>query len=76
MTSKTQGERLAALERGLSDHESRCEERLADIKDTVASTEAKIDRLEGRITTLILAVGGFCAVTLIGLLLRGAGLAP
>jgi hypothetical protein len=44
----TQTERLAALEQRLGDHESRCEERLAEIKATTASTLRAIEGLKGR----------------------------
>jgi hypothetical protein len=44
----TQSERLAALEQRLGDHESRCEERLAEIKATVASTLQAIEGLKSR----------------------------
>ncbi len=44
----TQSERLAALEQRLGDHESRCEERLAEIKATVASTHQAIEGLKSR----------------------------
>jgi hypothetical protein len=44
----TQSERLAALEQRLGDHESRCEERLSEIKTTVASTLQAIEGLKSR----------------------------
>ena len=44
----TQSERLATLEQRLTDHESRCEERLAEIKATVASTLQAIEGLKSR----------------------------
>jgi len=44
----TQSERLAALEQRLSDHESRCEERLGEIKATMASTLHAIEGLKSR----------------------------
>lgn len=44
----TQSERLAALEQRLGDHESRCEERLGEIKTTVASTLQAIEGLKSR----------------------------
>jgi len=46
--SQTQAERLAALQQRLSDHEARCEERLAEIKSTVASTLRAIEGLKSR----------------------------
>lgn len=71
----TQGERLASLERGLSDHEKACEQRLVDIKTLVATTDGKIDSLQKFVIGLIVAVCGFALVTLAGLVLRGSGLA-
>jgi hypothetical protein len=44
----TQSERLAALEQRLGDHEARCEERLAEIKATVASMLQGIEGLKSR----------------------------
>lgn len=44
----TPSERLVALEQRLTDHESRCEERLAEIKATVASTLQAIEGLKSR----------------------------
>jgi hypothetical protein len=44
----TQSERLATLEQRLGDHESRCEERLGEIKTTVASTLQAIEGLKSR----------------------------
>lgn len=46
MTSPS--ERLAALEQRLGDHESRCEERLAEIKASVASTLKAVEGLKSR----------------------------
>lgn len=44
----TQSERLAALEQRLGDHEARCEERLAEIKSTAASTLQAVEGLKSR----------------------------
>lgn len=44
----TQSERLAALEQRLGDHEARCEERLAEIKATAASTLRAVEGLKSR----------------------------
>lgn len=44
----TQSERLAALEQRLGDHEARCEERLAEIKATAASTLHAVEGLKSR----------------------------
>lgn len=44
----TQSERLAALEQRLGDHEARCEERLAEIKSTAASTLQAVEGLKTR----------------------------
>jgi hypothetical protein len=52
----TQSERLAALEQRLSDHESRCEERLTEIKATSASTLAAVEGLKGRVWAIVVAL--------------------
>lgn len=52
----TQPERLAALEQRLSDHEARCEERLGEIKATVASTLHAVEGLKGRSWTVVAAL--------------------
>ena len=44
----TQSERLAALEQRLTGHEARCEERLGEIKATVASTLQAVEGLKSR----------------------------
>ena len=44
----TQPERLAALEQRLSDHEARCEERLAEIKAAAGSTLQAVEGLKNR----------------------------
>ena len=48
MTQVTASERLAALEQRLGDHESRCEERLGEIRSTVATTLHGIESLKTR----------------------------
>jgi hypothetical protein len=52
----TQSERLAALEQRLTDHESRCEERLAEIKSTSASTLTAIESLKGRVWAIVVSL--------------------
>ena len=71
----TQAERLAALERGLSDHESRCEERLVDIKTTVQDTQEAIDKLQRWLVGLIVAIAGGALTSLAGIVFRAVGLA-
>jgi hypothetical protein len=46
--SVPQSERIAALEQRLIDHESRCEERLAEIKHSAASTLKAVEGLKNR----------------------------
>jgi hypothetical protein len=43
-----QSERLAALEQRLTDHESRCEERLGEIKHSAANTLKAVEGLKNR----------------------------
>lgn len=52
----TQSERLAALEQRLTDHESRCEERLAEIKTASASTLSAVEGLKGRVWAMVVAL--------------------
>lgn len=52
----TQSERLAALEQRLTDHEARCEERLAEIRSSAASTLKAVEGLKGRFWTITLAL--------------------
>lgn len=49
-------ERLASLEQRLTDHESRCEERLAEIKVSSASTLKAVEGLKGRFWSITLAL--------------------
>ncbi|MBS0359815.1 MAG: hypothetical protein JSR98_00435 [Proteobacteria bacterium] len=49
-------ERLAAVEQRLSDHEARCEERLAEIRATAASTLKAVEGLKSRFWTITLAL--------------------
>ena len=44
----TEIERLASLEQRLTDHESRCEERLAEIKHSAADTLKAVEALKNR----------------------------
>ena len=44
----TQAERLAALEQRLTDHEARCEERLAEIKTAATTTLQAVEGLKNR----------------------------
>lgn len=52
----TQGERLAALEQRMNDHESRCEERLAEIKRDGLATLKAVDSLKGRAWMVVFAL--------------------
>lgn len=49
-------ERLATLEQRLSDHEARCEERLAEIRGSAADTLKAVEGLKGRFWTITLAL--------------------
>jgi len=50
---------LAALEQRLSDHESRCEERLGEIKASAAHTLTAVEGLKNRFWTLALALAAW-----------------
>jgi len=54
--ASTVPERLAALEQRLNDHESRCEERLAEIKSSVGSTLQAVEGLKSRFWGITLAL--------------------
>lgn len=56
MSVKPMGERLAALEQRITDHESRCEERLVEIKADGAATRSTVEGLQGRIWLLVIAL--------------------
>jgi hypothetical protein len=49
-------ERLASLEQRVADHESRCEERLAEIKASAASTLKAVEGLKNRFWAISLAL--------------------
>jgi hypothetical protein len=49
-------ERLAALEQRLTDHESRCEERLGEIKTSAASTLKAVEGLKNRFWAIALSL--------------------
>jgi hypothetical protein len=48
VTNPKQTERLASVEQRLSDHEARCEERLAEIKASAAHTLKAVESLRNR----------------------------
>lgn len=56
MTMPTPSERLASLEQRLSDHESRCEERLGEIKASAAGTLKAVEGLKNRFWAIALAL--------------------
>jgi hypothetical protein len=47
---------MAALEQRLSDHESRCEERLAEIRASAAGTLKAVEGLKGRFWAIALSL--------------------
>jgi len=49
-------ERLASLEQRLTDHESRCEERLAEIKHSADSTLKAVEGLRSRFWAITLSL--------------------
>lgn len=52
----TPSERLAAVEQRLTDHEARCEERLAEIRAAAASMLKAVEGLKGRAWGVTLAL--------------------
>ncbi|MGH6909336.1 MAG: hypothetical protein ACREE0_14020 [Phenylobacterium sp.] len=49
-------ERLASLEQRLSDHESRCEERLGEIRTSASSTLKAVEGLKSRFWAIALSL--------------------
>jgi hypothetical protein len=56
VASTTELERLAAVEQRIVDHESRCEERLTEIKASAAGTLKAVEGLKSRFWTISLAL--------------------
>jgi hypothetical protein len=56
MTSKVQLERLASLEQRLTDHEARCEERLAEIRTSAGNTLKAVEGLKSRFWAIVLSL--------------------
>jgi hypothetical protein len=56
MSDRIAGERLAAVEQRLTDHEARCEERLSEIKASAASTLKAVEGLKSRFWAITLAL--------------------
>ena len=52
----TQSERLISVEQRLTDHEARCEERLAEIRASASGTLKAIEALKGRFWTITVAL--------------------
>ena len=52
----TQSERLASVEQRLTDHEARCEERLAEIRAASANTLKAVEGLKNRFWAITLSV--------------------
>jgi len=53
---RTTVERLVCLEQRLTDHESRCEERLGEIKASAANTLKAVEGLKNRFWAIALAL--------------------
>jgi hypothetical protein len=51
-----QSERLAAVEQRLADHESRCEERLGEIKASASNTLKAVEGLKSRFWAIVLSL--------------------
>jgi hypothetical protein len=49
-------ERLASLEQRLTDHESRCEERLAEIRASAGNTLKAVEGLKSRFWAIVLSL--------------------
>lgn len=64
MAPNSQAERLAAVEQRITDHESRCEERLVEIKKTAGATLLAVEGLKTRIGAVVLALLAWALVQL------------
>lgn len=53
---RTAAERLISLEQRITDHESRCEERLGEIKASAASTLKAVEGLKNRFWVIALSL--------------------
>jgi hypothetical protein len=56
MMAGTQSERLAAVEQRLTDHEVRCEERLAEIRTSASATLKAVEVLKSRFWAIVLSL--------------------
>lgn len=56
MMPVSQSERLAAVEQRLTDHESRCEERLGEIKASASNTLKAVEGLKSRFWAITLSL--------------------
>jgi len=56
MAIRIQSERLASLEQRLTDHEARCEERLAEIRASSAHTLKAVEGLKSRFWAICLSL--------------------
>ncbi len=56
MSVASQSERLASLEQRLTDHESRCEERLGEIKASASNTLKAVEGLKNRFLAIALSL--------------------
>ena len=56
MRPTTAPERLASLEQRLSDHEARCEERLAEIRASATNTLKAVEGLKSRFWAITVAL--------------------
>lgn len=56
MVNSLKSQRLAAVEQRLADHESRCEERLGEIKLSVADTLKAVEGLKNRFWIIALSL--------------------
>jgi len=56
VTARIPAERLAAVEQRLTDHEARCEERLAEIRVSAAHTLRAVEGLKSRFWAICLSL--------------------
>lgn len=72
--AQTQGERIVALETWQENHERRCEDRLSEIRNIASKTDANVEKLQGLVISLIIAVAGGAVAIVVGVILYASKL--
>lgn len=64
MSGRSDSERLSVLEQRFTDHESRCEERLSEIRTSAAETLKAVEALKNRGLAIVLSLLAWALVQL------------